>query len=175
MKPITTQKAQKKHSVRVRVYVHRSTHRYNQPCKSLFINKYIWVFLSLSLFDISSLSACRWQKWKRAETQSSWWSRAEGAERGSDQGTGLLLILTALPHGHANAAAASGLPSSVQCAQFMQFSGDEWVRLLCMCCKGKTINYSYNTNRAKRTTAPRHQSSGVLRELQAYCSSTGLY
>ena len=78
----------------------------------------------------------------RAETQSSWWNRAEGAERGSDRGASLLLTLTALPHGYTNAAAACGLPSSVWCVQFIQFRGDKCVRRLCMCVMGKNINYS---------------------------------
>lgn len=66
----------------------------------------------------------------------------ERAERGLDQGAGLLLILTALPHGHANAAGASGLPSSVCCVQFIQLRGEEWKCLLCESAVAKDIKAS---------------------------------
>lgn len=46
-----------------------------------------------------------------------------GAERSSDQGIDLL-ILSALPHGHDNTAAATVW---CLCVQFMQFRGDRWV------------------------------------------------
>lgn len=46
-------------------------------------------------------------------------------------------ILTALPHGHANAAAASGLQSSVCHVWFIQFRGDGRICVLCLCCGKK--------------------------------------
>ena len=102
---------------------------------------HLGLFASHCEQHVISQSVCWWQKWKWAATQSSWWSWAEGAARGLDQSAGLLLILTALPHGHANAAAATGLPSGVCCVRFIQFRGDKWVRLLCTCVKGEDINY----------------------------------
>ena len=72
--------------------------------------------------------------WKYVDTQSSWWIRAEGAERRLGQGTGLLLILITLPLVHANAAAASGLLSSVGAFGFIQLRRDERVfSALCVC------------------------------------------
>lgn len=105
-------------------------------CTKITFRIYISVYLRLTVRRVHQLSLCLLAS-KEVKV-----SREQLVEqRGLDQGEGHLLILTALPHGHTNGEAASGLPSSVWCVQFMQFRGDEWVCLWCMCVMGEKYKF----------------------------------
>lgn len=95
------------------------------------------------------------------------------SSEGIDQDEGL----TALPHGRANAAAASGLPCSVWCVRFIQFRVDEWICLLSTCIGGKNINYTLLvSSKAKRKAGSPIglKRTTALRQLQVAQAAVGI-